>query len=60
MYALLGAKVTFVSKNFSLDLWGENLTDTGYSTFYFMSIKNSFLQRGRPRQIGVTLRFNFN
>ena len=60
MYALLGAKVTFVSKNCSLDLWGENLTDTGYSTFYFMSIKNSFLQRGRPRQLGVTLRFNFN
>lgn len=60
MYALLGAKVTFVSKNCSLDLWGENLTDTGYSTFYFMSIKNSFLQRGRPRQIGVTLRFNLN
>ncbi|MDD6778110.1 MAG: TonB-dependent receptor [Bacteroidales bacterium] len=58
LYALLGAKVSLVSKNFSLDFWGANLTDTDYRTFYFMSINNSFLQRGRPRQLGVTLRMN--
>ncbi|MGN1245813.1 MAG: TonB-dependent receptor [Muribaculaceae bacterium] len=58
LYALLGAKVSFVCKNFTLDFWGENLTDTDYRTFYFMSINNSFLQRGRPRQLGVTLKVN--
>lgn len=58
LYALLGAKVSFVCKNFTLDLWGENLTDTDYRTFYFMSISNSFLQRGRSRQLGVTLKMN--
>ncbi len=58
LYALLGAKVSLVSKLFTLDLWGENLTDTDYRTFYFMSISNSFLQRGCPRRLGMTLRVN--
>lgn len=55
-YALLGATVRLQRQNVALDLWGENLTGTGYSTFYFESISNAFLQRGKPRRIGVTLR----
>jgi hypothetical protein len=43
----------------SLQLWGKNLTGTRYSTFYFMSMGNEFLQRGRPMQLGATLRLNF-
>lgn len=56
LYALLGASIRFEQRNISVDLWGENLTDTTYSTFYFVSISNAFLQRGKPRQLGVTLR----
>lgn len=58
-YALLGASAAVEKENWSVRLWGENLTSTRYSTFYFMSIGNEFVQRARPWQIGVTLRYNF-
>lgn len=58
-YALLGAGVTFASGGFSLQLWGKNLTDTRYRTFYFMSMGNSFFQRGKGAEAGITLRYNF-
>lgn len=58
-YGLLGASVRLNKGDYSLDLWGENLTGTKYSTFYFVSMGNSFLQSGRPRAWGATLRLNF-
>lgn len=58
-YALLGASVRFEKNDFSLTFWGENITGTQYDTFYFVSIGNTFLQRGKPRHIGATLRFQF-
>ena len=36
----------------------ENLTGTRFDTFYFMSMRNEFLQRGRPLQLGATFRLN--
>ena len=58
-YALLGASLTFSHPRYSLQFWGRNITDTKYSTFYFMSISHQFLQRGLPATCGVTLRLNF-
>lgn len=58
-YALLGASVTFEAREYSLSLWGENLTGTQYDTFYFVSIENSFVQRGKPCRLGATLRLKF-
>lgn len=55
-YALLGAGVTLEGKKWSFQIWGKNLTDTRYNTFYFMSMGNEFLQRGRGLQAGATLR----
>lgn len=57
-YALLGGSIVFEGKHYSLDLWGQNLTDTKFTTFYFVSMKNEFLQRGKPLRIGATLRIN--
>lgn len=57
-YATLGASLDFVHPRWSLSLWGENLTKTKYDTFYFESIGNSFVQRGRPISFGATLRLN--
>ena len=57
-HALLGASVTAEWKNLSLQVWGKNLTDTKFHTFYFMSMGNEFLQRGRPWQVGATLRWD--
>ena len=55
-YATMGASIRVENNNYSLDLWGQNLTDTDFKTFYFVSIGNAFLQRGKPRIFGATLR----
>jgi len=56
-YALLGANLTLDWKYAQLELWARNLTDTKYDVFYFRSMGNDFLQRGKPRELGLTLRF---
>ena len=59
LYAQLGASITWEQAHYSLQLWGRNLTDTQYKTFYFVSIQHPFLQRGHGRSLGATLRLNF-
>ncbi len=56
-YALLGANLTLEWKYAQLELWARNLTGTSYNVFYFRSMGNDFLQRGKPRELGATLRF---
>lgn len=51
-YGLLNASATFVKGNYSLGVWAKNITNESYNTFYFKSIGNSFVQRGKPLQIG--------
>lgn len=58
-YATLGASVSACHKNCSLTVWGENITGTQYDTFYFVSVGNAFLQKGKPARMGVALRLNF-
>lgn len=55
-YGLLGAAVDLAWKYVSLQLWGRNLTATRYDVFYFRSMGNDFLQRGKPLELGATLR----
>lgn len=57
-YLLPDASVTYEAKRFSLQLWGENLSSTSYDVFYFVSIGNAFLQKGKPRTVGATFRMN--
>ncbi len=57
-YALLGAGVTYAKSDLTLELWGHNLTSTKYHTFYFMSMGNEFLQRGKGAEVGLTVRLN--
>ncbi len=57
-YALLGAEVRFGGDNYTLSVWGRNLCDKSYSTFYFMSMGNEFMQQAKPRSCGVTLNLN--
>lgn len=58
-YILPGASVSLSGTHWNLKIWGKNLSDTRYHTFYFLSMGNEFLQKGRPLQIGATLRLNF-
>lgn len=56
-YSLLGAGITADISDLEISIWGRNLTNSKFDTFYFMSMGNEFVQRGRPWQIGATLRF---
>lgn len=56
-YALLAANMALEWKYVKLELWGRNLTNTPYNVFYFRSMGNDFLQRGKPRELGVTVLF---
>lgn len=57
-YTLFNASVRFEHKRYTLDLWGRNLGDKQYDIFYFESIGNRFVQRGREAIFGVTLSLN--
>ena len=58
-YAIAGLSLNFRTSLADIELWGDNLTKTKYSTFYFESVGNKFVQRGNPRRFGVTVRFDF-
>ncbi|MDE6578157.1 MAG: TonB-dependent receptor [Muribaculaceae bacterium] len=58
LYALLGAGITIGDERINLQVWGRNLTDTRYRTFYFMSMGNEFFQRGKGIEFGATLRLS--
>lgn len=64
-YGILDGRISFIRKHLQVDLWGRNLTDTEYESYYFEmqnpkdpKIKNSFIQTGRPMQLGVSLSVN--
>ena len=54
-YTLLGARLAYEAPRFTLMLWGKNLTDKQYNTFYFESVGRGFEQHGKPAQIGIDL-----
>lgn len=56
-YASLGSSISWQYKNWEFKLWGRNLTDTKFYTFYFKSMGNEFLQRGRGLEAGVSVRW---
>lgn len=56
-YSQLGASVDLHKGDFTLSLWGRNLTGTDFYTFYFKSVGNSFFSHGKPRRLGITLSY---
>lgn len=57
-YALLSARVGFTFPHFSIQVWGRNLTDTRYNSFWFQSMNRGFEQRGKPLQCGFDINFS--
>lgn len=57
-YALLNASVFFIAPQWSVEVWGKNLTNTEYKTFYFLSMGNEFFQRNIPVTLGVSVSVN--
>ncbi|MFI3287170.1 MAG: TonB-dependent receptor [Rikenellaceae bacterium] len=58
-YALLGAEVRFEAAKYSVALWGRNICDKEYYTFYFMSMGNEFVQQAKPQTFGISLNLQF-
>ena len=57
-YALLCASVGLHWKYASLRFYGKNMTGSRYDVFWFKSMDNEFLQRGKPRELGVRASFS--
>jgi outer membrane receptor protein involved in Fe transport len=58
-YGLFDAKVSFIRKSFQFDLWTKNMFNTYYASFYFEALENSYVQTGKPLQIGMNLSIKF-
>ena len=58
-YATLNGYISLKTKSVQIDVWGRNLTDTNYTTFYFESMGSGFEQRSKPLQVGVDVRLHF-
>ena len=56
-YSQLNASVELRKGDFTLSLWGRNLTNTDFYTFYFKSMNRSFFNHGKPCRVGITLGF---
>ena len=58
-YTTLNGYISLKAKNVQVDLWGRNLTDKQYTTFYFESMGRGYEQRSKPLQVGVDVRLHF-
>lgn len=58
-YGTLNARIAFNKGNGQIALWSRNTLNKKYATFYFESLGNGFMQKGRPIQLGIDLRCNF-
>ena len=54
-YGLLNAKVSASKGRFTCELWGKNLTDTFYLSYYTRLRAGGYAQGGKPRSAGVSL-----
>ena len=57
-YALLEASVRFEGARWAVDVLCKNATNTRYDVFYFESMANRFVQRGKPMTGGVRVMIN--
>ena len=58
-YASLNGYISLKTKSVQIDLWGRNLTDNKYTTFYFETMGRGYEQRCKPLQVGVDVRLHF-
>ena len=57
-YSLLSASLAWEKGHWGASLWGKNLLNEKYNTFYFRSIGNDFFAQGKPLHFGVSLHVN--
>ena len=57
-YGLLSASLVWEKGHWGTSLWGKNLLNKKYPTFYFRSIGNDFFAQGKPLHFGVSFHVN--
>ena len=57
-YNLLSASLVWEKGHFGASLWGKNLLNEKYNTFYFRSIGNDFFAQGKPLHFGASFHIN--
>jgi outer membrane receptor protein involved in Fe transport len=58
-YSLLSGRISLEKGNFAAGVWGENLSNTKYTAFYFKTFGNSFGQAGKPLHFGIDFNMKF-
>ena len=64
-YGLTNASITAEKGSFGLEIWGKNIFDKAYNSFYFRASDmagkvNPIVQRGYPPRFGATVRYTLN
>ena len=57
-YGLLSASLVWEKGHWGASLWGKNLLNEKYNTFYFRSIGNDFFAQGKPLHFGASFHIN--
>ena len=57
-YSLLSASLVWEKGCWGASLWGKNLLNEKYNTFYFRSIGNDFFAQGKPLRFGASIHVN--
>ena len=58
-YGTLNGRVSFEKGNGAIALWIRNALNTDYTTFYFESMGNKYMQKGKPLQFGIEVKCRF-
>ena len=58
-YGTLNWRVSTLIGDAQIDLWARNFLNKDYATFYFETMGSGFMQKGRPMQFGVDMRWRF-
>lgn len=58
-YGTLNGRISLQAQALQIDLWGRNLTNTDYTTFYFESMNRGFEQKSKSIRFGVDVRYRF-
>ncbi|WP_346859184.1 TonB-dependent receptor [uncultured Draconibacterium sp.] len=60
-YGLVDGKLSFVSGKVQLDIWGKNIFNNSYNSYYFeiAQLHKSYVQLGKPASLGVNLKVTF-
>lgn len=59
-YGLLNANITVnINKHIEFGVFGKNLLNVGYNSYYFEALGNSYVQLGNPLQINAFVKIYF-